>query len=236
MEKRLFSEKYRILSGSALKTIALITMLIDHTTMTFLSGSKAAVFTIAGHTLLWYDLLRGVGRLAFPIYVFLLTEGFIHTRNRTKYGGRLLAFALISEIPWNLLHNGTVLYIKSQNVFFTLFLGFLALCAMDRYRDDMKKQALSLVLPLIASLNLHADYGATGFGFILTVYLLRENELSRAIVGSCFLSSRWKAGLAFIPIGMYNGRRGYIKSAPLQYAFYAIYPAHMLLLYYLISR
>ena len=194
MEQRLFPEKYRVLSGSALKTIALVTMLIDHTTLTFLHGSKAAVFTIAGHTLLWYTFLRGIGRLAFPIYVFLLTEGFIHTRNRKKYGGRLLAFALISEIPWNLLHNGTVLYIKSQNVFFTLFLGFLALCAMDRYKNDTKKLALMLAPLLIASLTLKSDYGASGFGFILTVYLLRETELFRAVIGSCSCQAGGRQG------------------------------------------
>ena len=78
-----------------------------------------------------------------------------------------------------------------------------------------------------------ADYGCSGFAFILLLYVLREKKLEQAVIGSGVLSSRWIAGLAFIPINMYNGRRGFIRGKFAKYLFYAIYPIHMLLFYFL---
>ena len=247
---RLIGEKYRFLSGSALKTLALITMLIDHTASALLKGSAVTVLSLAGHTLTLYDLMRNIGRIAFPIYCFLLVEGFFHTHDRKAYGGSLLLFALISEIPWNLLHKGTILYPSSQNVFFTLFLGYLGIWVIDAFglspfaeksgkigedrRTVLRAYALLLLL-LLLSVLLHCDYGCSGFGFIVLMYLLRSSPLLRAVVGSCVLSSRWIAGLAFLPIAFYNGKRGFIRGKAAKYLFYVIYPVHMLALY-LIKR
>ena len=90
----------------------------------------------------------------------------------------------------------------------------------------------SLLLSLLAlSVVFRADYGCAGFGFILMLYLLRETPLYRAVVGTCFFSGGWIAGLAFIPIGMYNGKRGFIQGKALKYAFYAFYPLHLFILY-----
>lgn len=227
----LFPEKYHILSGSALKLIAVVTMLIDHIAFVFLAESPLAL-SFGGHSLRLYTLMRWIGRLAFPIFCFLLVEGFRHTSDRKKYALRLFAFALLSEIPWNLEHTGTLFY-AGQNVFFTLLLGYLGIWTMERFPHDRKKLAFFLAGLLLEAILLDADYGASGFGFILVLYLLRDNALFQAIVGSCFLSSTWRAGLAFIPINLYNGKRGFIRGKAAAYCFYAFYPVHMLVLYFL---
>jgi len=229
-------EKFRILSGSWLKLIAVVTMVIDHIASVLLSDSSIVLIRIGTKNLRLYTAMRLIGRVAFPIYAFLLVEGFLHTGNRKKYGGRLLLFAMISEIPWNLEHTGTWLY-SSQNVFFTLFLGFLGLCAAEAFMKTEGKKRLRyaglLVLLFLVSVFLKADYGCSGFGFILMMYLLHGAPVFRAVVGSCFLSSRWQAGLAFIPIALYNGKRGFIRGRFAKLLFYAIYPIHLLILYWI---
>ena len=214
-----------------LKTIALVSMLIDHVAHALLHGSNMT-FSIAGTSIKLYDIMRKIGRLAFPIYCFLLVEGFLHTRDRKRYAIRLLVFAVISEIPWNLEHAGTILY-AGQNVFFTLFIGLMGIWCLDCIEEKPLQMGGGLVVLYFAALFLKVDYGVTGYGFILMMYLLRNRRLIQAVLGSCILSSTWAAGLAFIPINLYNGERGYIKSKILKYAFYAIYPIHLLLLYYI---
>lgn len=228
-------EHYKILSGSWLKVIAMASMLIDHTAGQLLRHMEAfnePLISLGHHHMTWYFLMRCAGRLAFPLFAFLLVEGFEHTRSRRRYGRNLLMFALISEIPWNLTHGGH-LYGLSQNVFFTLFLGFLGLCAIEHYRDNLKHQAIVLLSLFVASILLLCDYGCSGFSFIIMLYLLRRQPLFRAIVGAGMLSYRWIAGLAFIPIAMYNGQRGFIQGPLSKYLFYAFYPLHLLVLYFI---
>ena len=224
---------YRVLSGSELKLIAVISMLIDHYAAVFLLNDPAVLFTAFGHSLTLYEFMRGVGRLAFPIFAFLIVEGYIHTHDRKQYGISLALFALLSEIPWDLLHTNRCFVISSQNVFFTLFLGYLAICMLERYRDRPHYQAAWLIGLLVVSVFLHADYGCSGYCFILFMYVMRERELIRAVIGCGFLSSRWKAGLAYIPIALYNGQRGFIRGKVAKYCFYLIYPVHILILYLL---
>lgn len=229
---QLIPEKYRFLSSSGLKVIAVITMLIDHVASVLLRENPVVLLQIADYQLTLYTLMRTIGRIAFPIFAFLLAEGFHYTSDRKKYGIRLLVFALISEIPWNLEHSGKLFY-SSQNVFFTLLLGFLGLCVIEELKTAAKKtKGIALLLALLLiSIVLRADYGCSGFGFILLMGLLREYPVFRAVTGSCFLSSRWQAGMAFIPIAFYNGKRGFIKGRVLKILFYVIYPLHMLILY-----
>ena len=66
---------------------------------------------------------------------------------------------------------------------------------------------------------------------ILALYLLRTKPVPRFIVGSSCLGSPVWGSFAFLPIGMYNGKRGFIKGRALQLLFYVVYPAHMLLLW-----
>lgn len=232
------TEKYRILSGSILKLIALAAMLIDHTASVLLRDYEPAIspiLAVGGAEITVYKICRLIGRIAFPIYCFLITEGYLHTRNKKRYGINLLIFAFISEIPWNLEHSGTWFY-SGQNVFFTLFLGYCGICVYEKYKSNIKKQAVLLFALLFVSIILRADYGCGGFGFILIIYVLREQKLLQAIAGCCVLPATWKAGLAFIPINMYNGKRGFIRGSLMKYIFYAAYPLHMIILYLLKSH
>lgn len=233
---RLIPEKYRFLSNSGLKLLAVTAMLLDHTAHCFLQNDPTVLLSLFGKSITLYKALRIVGRLAFPLFAFLLVEGFVHTRDRKKYGLRLLIFALISEIPWNLMLNGTLFYEK-QNVLFTLLLGYAGLCVTDALQNggDRTRNLALLFALFLCSFFLRSDYGYLGFGFILLLYLLRDFPVIRALIGACILPGRWTAGLAFVPIAFYNGRRGFIRSRALGLLFYAIYPLHMLILY-LIKR
>ena len=245
----LLPERWHVLSGSWLKIIAMASMFVDHLASQLLRYDSAftePLITLGHRYITWYFLLRCVGRLAFPIFSFLLVEGFQHTHDRWKYGRNLLVFALISEIPYNLTHGGHI-YGWSQNVFFTLFFGFLALCAVSRWEEDRQsilpqskiyakhncRLALRLLALIAVSILLHFDYGTSGISFILLLYVLRHNEIFRAAIGCCFLGTRWIAGLAFIPIALYNGRRGFIQGAFSKYIFYLLYPIHLLALYFI---
>lgn len=220
----------QILSGSALKTIAVISMLIDHIGANILRNMNSAQMPLFLHGPSLYRISRDIGRIAMPIYVFLLVEGAMHTRNRFKYGMNLLIFALLSELPWNLVHSGTMKYEK-QNVYFTLLLGYLAICCIDKFQEQQWIQLILILALLYISNKLNADYGWKGYVFILIMYWFRYEKVAQAIGGSCWLVFEWKACFAFLPINMYNGERGYIKGN-LKYIFYLFYPVHLLILYY----
>lgn len=124
------TETKRGISGSTVKLVGIITMFIDH-----FAAAVLARILLSGR---WtdqlynvYQILRMVGRLGFPIFCFLLVEGFEKTGNRAKYALRLGLFALISEVPFDLAFSAKVLEFEYQNVYFTLFLGLLALCVYD---------------------------------------------------------------------------------------------------------
>ena len=222
----------RILSGSALKLIAVISMLIDHTSLVFvqeLPFMTAPVLTVMGQGITFYFVARKIGRLAFPIYCFLISEGFAHTRNRKKYLLRLLAFAVLSEVPFDLMVSGTFFNPASQNVFFTLFLGALAVYLYEHIHDDPTKAPMMLVLVLAASF-VRCDYGVRGIVLILLIYIFRNQRAVQAAVAYPLLSGGMAALAAFIPINMYNGKRGFVQSDLLKIFFYLFYPLHMLLL------
>ena len=135
------------ISGSTLKIIAIITMLIDHIgagvlgiLMVVRGLNEAAdlnAWIDANSTLvITYQMMRFVGRLAFPIFCFLLIEGFEHTHDVKKYALRLLSFCLVSEIPFDLLFNGKILEFGYQNVFFTLFIGLMVMCGFQSVENQ----------------------------------------------------------------------------------------------------
>ena len=125
------------LSGTALKYIACITMLIDHIgascieagiLLPALAAGAASCGGIPVSTLLAADrVLRYIGRLAFPIFCFLAVEGFLHTHDVKKYVRRLLLFGLLSEVPFDLAFFRTPFAPQHQNVYWTLALGVLAM-------------------------------------------------------------------------------------------------------------
>lgn len=221
--------KCRVLNGSHLKMIAVITMFIDHTAMIFQDTLPVLQMPILASFTLYY-CMRKIGRLAFPLFCFLLTEGFVHTRSRLRYCGNLLAFAIITEIPYNIVHGGKLLYPTAQNVFFTLLLGVLVLWLLETPLKNSHK-ALILFPGVVLLSFLHIPYGRTGVLLVLLLYLLRQQPLLRGLLCLPFLSGGYAAWLSLIPISLYNGERGFIRGKVLKYAFYAFYPLHLLLLY-----
>ena len=120
------------------------------------------------------------GGLPFPSSVILLVEGFLHTHDRFKYGRNLLIFACISEIPWNFAQNGTLLFADKQNVFFTLFLGYLAFCLIDRFKENPTMQLVTMLVLLAVSYYLKADYGYKGYVFLLIMFWLHQYKPAQA--------------------------------------------------------
>lgn len=201
------------LSASALRLTALFTMLVDHMGMILFP---------------WAGWMRWVGRLSFPIFAFQIAEGYHHTHNFRRYCLRLLAFGLISEIPFNLMVSGGILYLGHQNVMFTLLLGLLAIhfCEQKKY--------LPLMLVLLAGKLLGTDYGTLGVATVLAFHLFRESliplVISQAVIhGFCFGGVQTFALAALIPIRLYNRQKGRGGKA-LQMASYLFYPIHMLIL------
>lgn len=230
--KDINSNKFKIFSGSTLKLIAVISMLLDHTALILYSEIPAfamPLFNIGSKTITIYYILRKIGRLAFPLFCFLLTEGYIHTKNRKKYGVNLLIFALISEIPFNLMKSGNLFYPKSQNIYFTLFFGFLLIYLFENIETNPKNIIAVFLIPIIVML-LRVDYGLNGVLLILLIYMLREKRVLQALLAYPLLSGGIAAFCAFMPINMYNNKRGFIKTPLLKYGFYIFYPAHIILL------
>lgn len=226
------------LSSFGLKYIAIITMTIDHAGMMFLSYGTAA-----------YTIARGIGRIAFPVYCFLLVEGFFHTSNRKAYLSRLLAFALISEIPFDmaLYHfpQVTNLSILSghQNVFFTLTLGFLAMCLIEKYRD--KGPFVSAIIGIgcmFLAEFLQTDYSFIGVIVILLFYLYKHTCFSQPALYRALLPmlpllayGNFCVLLAVPILALYNGQKGSVlpngREIPAaKYFFYVYYPLHLTIL------
>ena len=223
--------KFTVFSGSLLKLLAVITMLIDHGTLILAREVEwmGLAFSLGGKSVTVYYILRRIGRLAFPLFCFLLVEGFLHTRNRKRYAAGLLIFALLSEIPWNYMVGGRYIYPAKQNVYFTLFLGVLLLCILAWETADWKKWLCLFGLYALTRI-LSADYGMNGVLLIGLLYVLRAQKTARMLLALPLLSGGWAAFCAFIPINMYNGQRGFIKGRGLKYAFYLFYPLHITVL------
>lgn len=220
------------ISGSALKIIAILSMLTDHIGAVLIGAYYSQYQNL-------YYLCRYIGRLAFPIFCFLLIEGFLHTKNIKKYCMRLFLFALVSEIPFDLAFNRSLFYIKYQNVFFTLFIGLITVCGMQYAENSLQDKAyLQLacrILILASGMGcarlLHSDYGEVGVACIALLYLFQQRRLyamALACLVLVFMSSMEITAFAAVPlIKFYNGERG----LKLKYVFYVFYPAHLLLLY-----
>lgn len=220
------------MSGSTLKIIAMITMLIDHIGAVILEplltvGLEQSKFEIVEKI---YMTLRFIGRIAFPIFLFLLVEGYIHTHDKKKYARNLFVFALISEIPFDLAFNGKIVAIDYQNVMVTLFLAFLAIWIFDTYRKEKPVYAFGgAILLVVLAQALKTDYAAFGVVSALIFYHTWVNGSKVRFYVCGILVFLWEltAPLAFLPIKFYNGKRG----ISVKYVFYFFYPVHLLLLW-----
>lgn len=219
------------LSGSALKVIAVLSMLADH-----------CAYFLMEHGSPLYDLMRTFGRIAFPIFALLIAEGFANTGNRMRYFLTILGFAIVSEIPWYLLNgvDGT------HNVMFTLALGIMALTVFDRLCEHGPLCCISIVLVAALAWWAGVDYNWRGVLMIVLFYILRRQTIEpwisrnsvcypkQAIMQIIFAFPLMMyygligAILASAVILLYDGTRGNIKGAVAKYSFYAFYPLHLL--------
>ena len=197
-----------------------------------------------------YNMFRIIGRIAFPIYSFLIVQGFMHTKNVGNYILRLFIFAFVSEFAFDIGFNHTIFEIYSNNVFFTLGLGLLCILFISRieriydvFKDKMNKTRLNIscLLLLIAFLIIayvladevfRSDYGISGVLCIVCMYMFRNNIIIGYSLGVlCTAIFNYNlvqiyALFGLILIMMYNGEKG--KS--MKYFFYVYYPLHILLI------
>ena len=219
------------MSSFALRILALFCMLLDHIGL--------ALFPAVG-------AFRCVGRLAFPLYCFLLTQGYMHTRSRSAYGRRLLLLALLSEIPADLLIFGRVVSFVEQNVLFSLLLSLLALYAADCLRARPFAAWLSVLSVCVCAMAANVSYGWLGPALCLCAHYGRHSR-TRLAVSMCGTLLLYSASLALsgvavswvltslcaqfalVPLLLYNGRRG-VRFPALSFLFYAAYPLHLIAL------
>lgn len=226
------------MSSFSLKWLALVTMIIDHIGAVFFPD------------MLW---IRCIGRISFPIYAFLLTQGFIHTNSRKKYCLRLAGFALLSEIPYDLVFYQKIIEFDHQNILFELLCGFLVLSCLEK-AVEKKKYIFYAPIPFLifASAYLGLSYGIYGIALIIFYWLCRNN-VSASAVSSALVTwtfngiakikllvlgrsttilslntTQLYAVSAAIPIFLYNGQKG---KHSLKWLFYVIYPAHLLVIF-----
>ena len=230
--------KRTFFSGSTLKIMALTIMLIDHVGAVIV---RRTMWMPEFDHEFWNSLympLRYIGRLAFPIFCFLLVEGYVHTSDVKKYMRRMLLFALISEIPFNLAITGKLIDLNYQNVFLELAFGIGAMFCLELVENNLNNYFLQVISRIgviavfaIAAESFNFDYGMYGIISIIALYVFRQNKIMQLLAGA--ISFCWEpvAPWAFLMIAFYNGKRG----RKIKYAFYIFYPAHLLGLY-LIAR
>ena len=185
--------------------------------------------------------LRAVGRIAFPIFCFLLTQGVIHTRNPKRYALRLCLFAIISELPFDLLRFGGF-DMAAQSVMVTLLLGFGMLMLLRDAKSRWLQIGIVGVFMLAAELT-KCEYGSYGVGLI-AVLALTEGRTGSMFARALALAYpgvmaplmggsviQIFATLALIPLSLYTGR-SISRRKGVKWAFYLFYPVHLAIIYY----
>ena len=210
------------LSGNALKVIAIISMVVDH----------FAYYLMEEGTML-YEVMRCFGRIAFPVFAFLIAEGFRYTRNRMRYFLQLLIFAIISEIPWYLLNGAD----GTHNVMFTLALGVVALATFEKLKKDGTLCCCVILLIAFIATWSGVDYEWRGILVIVIFYLFGTSgkiffPFSRMMQLLCAFPLMMYYGivgalLACMVLFMYDGARGFIQGKVAKYGFYSFYPVHL---------
>lgn len=225
------------MSSFALHIIAMIFMLCDHMWATILD----------------YEWLTCLGRIAFPIFAFLITEGYIHTSNINKYIKRMMIFAIITEIPFNLMVSASPIYPFHQNVLWTFVISLLTLKYLnfDNTKNIFKSILIILLAIIIATVTM-CDYFGAGVMMVVGFYIFRKSKLLQLLMMiyvnmiliqgysypidiagyTYYFPQQGFALLSLIFIWLYNGKQGY-HAKWFKIFCYAFYPLHMLILYLL---
>ena len=238
-------------TGTELKIIAVISMVIDHIG----AGLIEVWLKMNGdfypnqdfvYSLYRLDIvLRYIGRLAFPIYCYLLVEGFVHTKNIRNYALRLLIIAIISEVPFDYLFANSYFYWEHNNVLWELLLGLITLYIYSYINKKVYNIYIRYILwfiVLMCSMALahytHLDYSEAGICCISAIYfsygLSRASRISGLATGILILTllsstMEVSAFATLVPMYFYKGRRGK-DGKVLKTMFYLVYPTHIILL------
>ena len=238
-------KKFKIETTSAsLHIIAMVLMLCDHLWGTIVPGN---------------DWLTCIGRISFPIFAFMIVEGYFHTKNLKKYVYRLLIFAILSEIPFNLAMGSNIFYPMHQNVLWSFLISIGLIHWNEKAKESCKmwKQlaigCVTIILGYVIGLLTMVDFYHAGILTVLVFYFFRQKKwwsylgqflclwyINMELLGgfgyeiwlfgkSYFLLRQGFALLALIPIWLYRGKQGYHSKA-FQYICYAFYPLHLLVL------
>ncbi len=227
-----FCKNFQFLSGAELKLIAIISMLADHV-------NKALIYPYleSNHGFLAFisDVFDIIGRIAFPLFCFMLVEGYFKTRNRKKYLLNLLLFGVISEVPFDMFTTASFFNMNWNNVMFTLALVLVTVWIIDTLKEKMQKRPKALwylvsilivLVMCIVSMSLSLDYEHHAILIGYFFYLFHDMPVFAIPFG---YASMFKEPWALLGFGLtltYNGERG--KQHKMLY--YWFYPVHLLIL------
>lgn len=242
------NQKFNI-SSFGLHILAMVLMTCDHMWAMLFPSSE------------W---LTCIGRLAYPVFAFMIAEGYARTHDLKKYMLRLLFWAAASEIPFNLMYGGSIFYPYHQNVLWTFLISLLLIMLIEKCRARFKPviwiplSAVIAAAGYIVGYAAMTDYYGVGVLTVLMFYFLRTPNLKNRILqlicmyilnvqilggfyyefslfGHKFeIVQQGFALLSLIPIWLYNGRQG-MHSKAFQFFCYAFYPAHILILFFIRS-
>ena len=224
--------KVQFLSGAWLKLIAILSMLIDHVNKALIYPnlvSNDGVLTTVSNI---FDI---IGRIAFPLFCFLLVEGFFKTRCRKKYLLNLLIFGVISEVPFDMFTTASFFNMDWNNVMFTLAFVLITIWIIDILKERMQKLPKTLwyfasfiivIIMCIAAMYLSLDYEHHAILIGYFFYLFHDVPLLAIPFGYASMYTQPWALLGFGLTLTYNGKRGK-QNKMLNYWFY---PAHLLIL------
>ena len=223
------------MSSFLLMSIACFTMLLCHIPFVYPQYSVPLIY---------------IGKISFPLYAFLISEGYVHTRNFSKYLTRLIVFGVISQIPAYLLFVGKSFNGLYLNIFFTLALGLLGIRIYDKIKSKYISIPLIILLAVIAEL-LKFDYGAFGVLMIVCFYVFKRNKLNMVLSQMFLMFILYMKKMSYYTFSLfnlqyilfqllfsvitlaiiltYNGKKGK-SSGKIKLMFYFFYPVHLIIL------
>ena len=222
-------KKFQILNGAKLKYIAFLSMLIDHVN----NGVVTPLLDGKGILLYISNIFSILGRIAFPIFIFFIVEGFFKTRNRKKYLFNLVLFGIISEVPFDLFTSKVFYNPNWNNMMFTLGLCLVTIWIIDELKERISNKFLwygiSIVIVmafglLAMQLSLDYDYHAIILAYVF--YIFYDRPVLGAVIGYVSIIKELYSFLGFAMTITYNGKRGKQN----KWVNYFFYPVHLLIL------
>ncbi len=224
-------KRWQVFNGAQLKYMAFLSMLLDHVNNAMITpylDGKGPLLHVS-------NVLSILGRVAFPLFMFFLVEGFFKTRSRKKYLINLLIFALLSEVPFDLFTSRELFNKNWNNMMFTLALSLATIWIVDEMKGRLAKKSKAMwygasvlvvaVMCAVATFfSLDYDYHAIIVAYLF--YLFYENPLYGAALGYLSIIKELYSVLGFAATLTYNGERG----KQYKWLNYAFYPVHLLIL------